>query len=159
MKSNLKPIRTSERAKKLGRRGGLSKSPRKALASRINGLIANKELKPDQRYMLSLLKERRFIDVITELISMNLEDISNPSRRDKIIDQLTKFVPQQNFHLNFDANGKTVLKETYVRLRSAVMEVCSQEQFMRICEIISDDNMIGSLRKDKIIERLLKEDE
>ena len=86
----------------LSRKGGLSKSPSKVLSSRINGLMNSKKLSGEQKYMLALLKNKKFIDLIIELISMNLEDINRPERRDKVIDQLSKFLPNRNLNMNYN---------------------------------------------------------
>jgi len=86
----------------IARKGGKSKSAKKQLSSRINGLMNNKKLTLEQRYMLSLLQDKRFIDVIIELISMNLKDVDSPKRRDKIIEQLTKFIPAKQEAINIE---------------------------------------------------------
>ena len=102
MKQNLIPKDLSKRADhiEISAKGGRSRSPSKVLASRINGLMTSRKLSKEQKYMLSLLKERKFVDLIIELISMSIEDIENPKRRDKIIDQLTKFLPNKNINLD-----------------------------------------------------------
>jgi len=94
--------RSKEEARKIQVKGGQSRSLKKQLSSRINGLLNNKSLSSEQRYMLSLLQDKRFIDVVIELISMNLEDTSNPRRRDKVIAQLTSFIPARQEIVNVD---------------------------------------------------------
>ena len=94
--------RSKEEARKIQVKGGQSRSLKKQLSSRINGLLNNKSLSNEQRYMLSLLQDKRFIDVVIELISMNLEDTSNPRRRDKVIAQLTSFIPARQEIVNVD---------------------------------------------------------
>ena len=136
--NNLKPIKTTERAKELGRRGGLSKSPSKVLASRINGSLANKDLTPEQRYMLSLLKEKQFVELITELIAMNLEHIHQPARRDKIIEQLSKFLPTKSINLELSAEEKSFTNK-YEQFRDIVFDVCSEEQTKKIIERVHNE--------------------
>ena len=94
--------RSKEEARKIQVKGGQSRSLKKQLSSRINGLLNNKSLTSEQRYMFSLLQDKRFIDVVIELISMNLEDTSNPRRRDKVIAQLTSFIPARQEIVNVE---------------------------------------------------------
>jgi len=94
--------------KALAAKGGRSKSPRKQIASRINGILANKKLNPEQQYMLTLLKNHEYITLLNELISMSLLEINNPQRRDKMIDQLLKLIPTRNINVNADIAGVNI---------------------------------------------------
>ena len=123
--NNLKPIMDKERAIKLGRKGGLSKSPRKTLASRINGLKSLESTDERKQAMIQLLKEKRFVDVIIELISMNMEDLNNPHRRDKVIDQLSKFIPNQILSIELQQKEQdSSFQESKNVLFEAIKEVC-----------------------------------
>ena len=101
--SNLKPIRTTERAKELGRKGGLTKTPRKALSSRLNGL-SNKKLTAQQKHFVALLKEKRFLDLLVELLALNIEGSKDWDKRNQVIDQLIKIMPKTN--LSFEVLTK-----------------------------------------------------
>jgi len=95
----------------LCRKGGRAKSPARAFQSRINGLMTSKKLTDEQKYMLALLKDKAFTDLIIELISMNVEEgVNKPARRDKIIDQLSKFLPAKNINFEVDMSN-TRIKE------------------------------------------------
>jgi hypothetical protein len=109
--SNLKPIRSTKRAKELGRKGGLSKAPSKVFASRINGL-ASMDLTEDQKFFASLVRERKFLDLMIELLVLNLQDAGDPQRRDKIIEQITKLLPVKSLNVNVVSEEKIDWKET-----------------------------------------------
>jgi hypothetical protein len=105
-KEHLIPLKKgSKRASELGRKGGRSKSPKKQLASRINGLLANKKLTDDQRYMLTMMKDKNYSEVLNEMISMNVERSDNDIEiRNKAIDQLQKFMPTKVMSINTNIN-------------------------------------------------------
>ena len=79
--------------KELARKGGLSKSPRKTLTSRINGLLSSKSINNDTKYMLQLLRDNNLIELLSELISKNVEECDDKLIRNKTIDQLQKMLP------------------------------------------------------------------
>lgn len=115
-------------------KGGQVTSPVKALSSRINGLMNSKDLTDDQRYMHGLLRDRKFVDLIMELVSMNLEEAGSSERRDKVIDQLSKLLPTRNINLDVSAGQSGFRSEDYVKFRDAVFSVVSPEQREEILE-------------------------
>jgi hypothetical protein len=118
-------------------KGGKSRSPRKLFQSTVNIMLANPKLTDNQKYLYLLLRDKEFAELITELIGRNLQDVDNPKRRDKVIEQLGKFMPE--ISLRLEANSRSVPFETYVKLRSAVMQVCTYEQFRKILDIIGEE--------------------
>ena len=101
---NLKPIHDTNRAKKIGKMGGLSKSAKKVTQSRLNGLLNNKNLSPDMRHILSSMRNRNYSEVLNELISMNVEKADDIEVRNKAIDQLQKFMPTKVMNINTNLN-------------------------------------------------------
>lgn len=92
--------------KEICSKGGSAKSQSKALSSRLNGLLASKDMPSEKKYMIQLLKDKRYIDVINELISINLELSEDVSIRNKTIDQLQKFLPSQSLNLHAGLGGE-----------------------------------------------------
>lgn len=85
MKENLKPIRTTERARELGKKGGQSKSPRKVLASRINGLMKKKDITKQQRFYLGCLKEGNIKELVDGLLAEILLEAETFEHKMKVL--------------------------------------------------------------------------
>ena len=94
----------SERAKILGRKGGLSKSLRKQTQSRLTGLLSSKKLSSDMRHILTSMRDRNYSEVLNELISFDVQNVEDDDARRKAIDQLQKFMPTKVMTVNTNIN-------------------------------------------------------
>lgn len=101
-KEHLIPVtKGSERARELGKKGGSSKSTKKQISSRLNGLLASKKLTTEQRYIATLLKDKEYAKLINEFITINAaEGYKDPERRDKVIAQSQAMLPKTNVNVN-----------------------------------------------------------
>jgi len=100
---NLIPIKKGQTD--IPRKGGQSKSPAKQLASRINGILGNKKLDPTQTYILQLMKDKNYLALANEFITLNsTEGYKDPERRDKVIAQLQAYMPKTNLNYNVNDN-------------------------------------------------------
>ena len=112
-KEDLIPMnkRTMKERQAIGRKGGSKKSAKKTLANTYKGLLANKKLTDRQRHLLILMKDKKFIEVITELINETVEEHDDPARRDKAVEQLQRMLPQKILQIN--ANVDNVPDEVF----------------------------------------------
>lgn len=113
-KEHLIPLnkRTKEEALKIQKAGGRAKSPAKARAARLNGILSGKKLTPAQAYFYELMQNKEYGKVIDELINLNLyEGHDIDERRDKVIAQLQHYMPKLN--VNYDiANKEDIVIDT-----------------------------------------------
>src|SRR3989344_2438972 len=89
-----------------------SVSQRRKIAQTLNALSRSTKLNEQQKMFVSLLKEKKFVDLLVELIALNLKDISDYKRRDKVIEQiinLTKGSPNINI-LNMQTKTDNIIK-------------------------------------------------
>lgn len=94
---------TSETGRAAGKKGGKSKSPAKQLAVRMNGILANKKLNPEQTHILQLMKDKKYLALANEFITLNsTEGYKDPERRDKVIGQLQAYIPKTNLNYNIN---------------------------------------------------------
>jgi len=100
--SNLIPKDLSKRKDhiKLSQKGGQAKTPSKVFASKINGYLANKELTPSQMCMIKLIKQNDIVGLLKELITVSLKDIHDYKRRERLIDQLIKLLPEKVINID-----------------------------------------------------------
>ena len=76
-------------------KGGQSKSEKKVFASRLNGMLNNQSLSDEQKNIIVLIRDKKFINAVCELIAYNISEIDDSKRRDIVITQLTKLIPNQ----------------------------------------------------------------
>ena len=96
MNQNLKPITNKEQARRLGRKGGLSKSPRKRIASKINGHRSNKKLTESQKAYLKCLYDKDLFGLLEEIISDLLATTKTRKERLQIVDRIIKIIPDKS---------------------------------------------------------------
>lgn len=95
-KDNLIPKDLSKRRDhlELSSKGGQSRSPSKVLAARINGHLSNPKIDPNIARLLELVKDKKFDQILIELFTISLTKCNDDTRREKLIDQLLRLVPQ-----------------------------------------------------------------
>ena len=95
--------RTKEDARRIQVMGGKAKSAKKALSSRINGLMNSGKVSDDVKQMLKLLQQGKMSELLTELTSMDLQDSEDDvKRRDHAIDTILRSQPQRVVSMNIN---------------------------------------------------------
>jgi len=95
--------RTKEDARRIQVMGGKAKSAKKALSSRINGLMNSGKVSDDVKQMLKLLQQGKMSELLTELTSMDLQDSEEDvKRRDHAIDTILRSQPQRVVSMNIN---------------------------------------------------------
>lgn len=113
-KEDLIPIRTTERAKELGRKGGLSKSPIKQFTSRLNGLQNKKGITEEQKIVIALLHDRDFLGAMTELLKYQMIETKDFDRRDKVLKRVQKALPQKYLAVVQNVNGADKIADSII---------------------------------------------
>jgi len=96
----------SQRAKDLGRMGGLRKSPRKRIANIIKGYKYNTDLTDRQLVYINLLENQDFYGVFTELVK---EILAKSTTRDELVSTahlLAKILPQKSINIDIAMDYK-----------------------------------------------------
>lgn len=101
-KKDLIPLnkRTPKERKAIQSKGGRSKSPRKQLQSRINGILSSKKSSTQQKFLAQLMKDNDILGLIKELIFTNMEEADSFKKRDMLIGRLQALLPQKILQLN-----------------------------------------------------------
>jgi len=119
---NLVDISKRPNHQELSIKGGKSRSPRKLWSSTITLMLSNPKLTDEQKYLYLLLKDKRFADLVVELVGMNMIDIDDAKRRDKIIDQLSRFLPTVNLNVNTEAEDSLKKLKEYLLSKDGEQE-------------------------------------
>lgn len=69
-----------------------SASQRRKIAQTLNALKRSPNLTEQQKVFIALLKDKKFLDLLLELIALNLKDVNDVKRRDKIFEQVISLI-------------------------------------------------------------------
>jgi hypothetical protein len=124
---NLRPMnaRPPEERKRIQMKGALASRGHKKPGTSLYLMLNGGKLTPSQAYVATLFKDKKFNELVHELIQVNaIEGIENPERRDKVIAQIQAMMPRSVFNYNVEITQDilSVMFRVADRLKNPVID-------------------------------------